>query len=799
MTARHEAPARRRLVLALWALALLACALVIGRTRFVADMSAFLPASPDPAQQALIEQIQHGAPSRLLLVGITGQDAALRAAASKALAAELRASGLFEQVQNGERESWQAAGAWLVEHRYLLSPAVAPERFTVAGLRDAFDETLSLLGTPAGAAVKPLLARDPTGETQRIAETLIPPAAPRMEEGAWVSREVPRAVLLAGLKAEGQDLDGQATALQRVREVFAPWAAQGLTLQMSGTPVFAVDSRERIEREVRWLVASGAVVMGALLWLAFGSWRALLVAALPVAAGVLAGITCVGLVFGQVHGMTLGFGSTLIGEAVDYAIYYLIQARPPAGRLADGSGWRRWLRDNWPTVRLGLLTSLCGFAALTFSGFPGLAQLGVFSFAGLLAAAATARWVLPVLAPDGAAAAGWRAPLGRAMARALPWVQRSRWAWAAAAVVALIGLGWSPQPLWRGDLAALSPVPAEALALDAQLRADLSPADGGLLVLVRGASAEAALQGAEAVTGRLDAWVDEGRLLGFDSPSRLLPSLATQASRRASLPPADELARRLREATAEGPLSPDRLAPFVAEVEAARQAPLLTPEALLSSPLGPLVKAMLIWPQAARGGAGEGEAGVLISLYPPANAPLDEAALREALASVPGVHVLHVKHALDALYAGYLDEARTLALAGAAAVFLLLALSLRSLKRVLRIALPLGLAVLFCLAGLQLAGVAMGVLHWVGLVLVVAVGSNYALFFDASGAPVASDDDTLASLALANLTMVLSFGLIALSHIPALAAIGQVVAPGTALSLLLSAAFAPRRPAAVAV
>jgi predicted exporter len=59
-----------------------------------------------------------------------------------------------------------------------------------------------------------------------------------------------------------------------------------------------------------------------------------------------------------------------------------------------------------------------------------------------------------------------------------------------------------------------------------------------------------------------------------------------------------------------------------------------------------------------------------------------------------------------------------------------------------------------------------------------------------------ADPDTLASLLLANLTTVLSFGLIAMSAIPALSAIGRVVAPGALLALLLSAAFAPR-PAAV--
>jgi predicted exporter len=103
--------------------------------------------------------------------------------------------------------------------------------------------------------------------------------------------------------------------------------------------------------------------------------------------------------------------------------------------------------------------------------------------------------------------------------------------------------------------------------------------------------------------------------------------------------------------------------------------------------------------------------------------------------------------------------------------------------------------VLITLGGLALLRVPLGILHLVGLLLVVAVGSNYALFFDLlqrqRAAGLAMDPDTLASLLLANLTTVLSFGLIALSAIPALSAIGRVVAPGALLALVLSAAFAP--------
>jgi predicted exporter len=70
--------------------------------------------------------------------------------------------------------------------------------------------------------------------------------------------------------------------------------------------------------------------------------------------------------------VTLGYGSTLIGEAVDYAIY-MIQARREYNDGTTGgtaaAGWQHWLRSGWPTYRLGLLTSVCGFVALLFSGF----------------------------------------------------------------------------------------------------------------------------------------------------------------------------------------------------------------------------------------------------------------------------------------------------------------------------------------------------------------------------------------------------------------------------------------------
>ncbi|MDQ6626837.1 MAG: MMPL family transporter [Pseudomonadota bacterium] len=802
LAAHRRGPAA--ISIAVWLIGLALALVVALRANYVADLSAFLPSAPTPEQAVLLDQLKSGAGSRLILVGIEGGDATARATASKRLAAALRRSGRFASVDNGDSEPWQSGGRFVFEHRYALSPAVDPARFSVDGLRAAIDETLALLGTPAGSLLKPILLRDPTGETVRIADTLTPAHAPKSEQGVWVSRSAERAVLVMTTRADGSDLDAQQAALATVRAEFAsigagspPSSGAGaasnpapaaLRLAVSGAGSFGVAARERIKAEVERLAILGSLAMLTLLWMAFGSMRSVAVAALPVATGVLAGIACVSLGFGQVHGMTLGFGTTLIGEAVDYAIYYLVQTRRSASAdAAPAAG--RWLRDSWPTVRLGLFTSIIGFAALVFAGFPGLAQLGVFSIAGLLGAALTTRFVFPLIAPDGAPGEGLRRRLGHFMQRAALALPRLQLAFGLIAVAAAIALLVLPSA-WHGQLTDLSPIGHSELDLDAALRADVGATDAGSLIAVSAVDEAAALAGAEAVGKRLDPLLKGGVLDDYSSPARFLPSPATQRARLASLPDAAELGARLKLATEAGPLPAERLAPFVADVQAARAAPPFDRRALDGTPLAVAVDATLL-----RGSAGQ-PWRALLNLQPAEGLQIDTARVREAISGVAGAQLVSIKSELDALYARYVRQAMWQAAFGAAAVVVLLAWALRRTRRLVAVLLPLAAATLIVLALLVASGTPLGILHLVGLLLTVAIGSNYALFFDHLRERPETDPDTLASLLLANLTTVMSFGLLATSKIPVLQAVGIVVAPGALLCLVLSAAFIPGRGAA---
>jgi predicted exporter len=159
--------------------------------------------------------------------------------------------------------------------------------------------------------------------------------------------------------------------------------------------------------------------------------------------------------------------------------------------------------------------------------------------------------------------------------------------------------------------------------------------------------------------------------------------------------------------------------------------------------------------------------------------------------------VLDLKQESDALYAGYLSKAIHLSLAGALAILVLLLIALRSPLRVARVLAPLVLAVLVVAAALALSGVRLTILHLVGMLLIVAVGSNYALFFDrqASVHQAGGEPLTLASLVIANASTVIGFGLLSFSQVPVLAALGTTVAPGAFLALLFAAVLAPPDPA----
>lgn len=731
---------------------------------FTSELTAMLPSSGSRTQQLLLEHLRSGGASRTLLLAVEGGEPGDLARASSGLAHALAADRRFDYVTNGSAEYNRAARERVIRYRYLLSPAVSTEQFSEESLRRALRENLSQLSSLSGLAFKATLTQDPTGELRKIAEASIRDA-PASRHGVWFSPDGKRALLLAQTAASGMDAVRQQDALDALASIFASMkAGPGVRLLASGPGAFAARTRAAIEQDARWLTGLAGALVALILILVYRSPTTVALSAVPVVTGMVTGVAAVSLVFGSVHGITLAFGATLIGEAVDYPSYVFAQRR-------QGESVLDVLARIWPTLRLAALTTVFGSLALLLSSLQGLSQLGVLSMVGVLAAGLATRWVLPALAP--------RTPPPRALPFSLVRVglamRRAVWlAWVLlAASLAVIAL--RHDQIWDDDLGHLSPLPQSVRELEGELRAALRAPDVRYLMTTTATGREAVLEQSERVAHALEEGVHDGLLDGYDLAARYLPSEETQKRRRAALPDPETLRRSLAAARRGLPYRAEAFAPFLRDVEATRRGPLLSLEDLHGTGLDLKVSSLL----ASRGG----EWQALI----PLRGVRDAAALQELARRLPagaGASFLDLKAESDHLIGGYRAQALRLAGVGALAIAILLWVGLRDLRAAFRVMLPVYTAIAMTVALFAGAGVGLTLFHLVSLLLVLGVGLNYALFFNRVELGTESEGETSLALSVCFLTTIAAFGCLATSRIPILSAIGLTVSIGCALSLL---------------
>lgn len=767
---------RQRLLAGLWLAGLAAASgLALLGTSVRNDMTSFMPRAATPVQRLLVNELREGPVSRLTLITIGGASPERLAQASKRVAAHLRASGLFVRVANGEQLLDEAERERLFAYRYLLSPEVDAQRFSVPSLRSAFERRLRELASPVPAFDRPWIAEDPTGELRAMLSVWRGRARPRSYRGVWLDAEGKRALLLAQTRAAGLDLDAQARAQAVIRDAIEAAGDDALELGLSGTGVFAVTSRDIIRTDTRRLGIAAALVAILILLVSYRSLRLLLIGGLPLASAVVAGTLAVGFVFGAVHGIVLAFGMTVIGVAIDYPIHLF-------SHLHAGEPVRKSLAGVWPTIRLGAITTAMGYLAMSGTDFPGLAQFAIFAIAGLLGAAACTRWALTGLLPEVHATArtsplaDWYARCGRPGAQ---------WGWliAAAALLALVYVVSRDSAPWQDDIAASSPIPASVMARDRHLHAELGVPDTNHVLLVEAPDPQSALEASEIIAKDLERLVAEGVITSFDLAARYLPSAKTQLERRDALPEPARLAENLQTALEGLPFRQGAFAPFERAVAEARTLEPLEPADLEGSVLGVRMRSALLPVD---------DAWVALVTLAGVN---DADALAAWLDGrrAPNLHYLDLKRDTGSLMTDFRRHALGRVLWGLAAIAVILWLGLRSLRRALLVLVPGLVAIIIDIAILRMAGQLLSLFHLVSLLLVVGISIDYSLFFSRNETDAGMRGRTFHGLVVCAVSTVSVFGILATSELPVLRAIGSSVAIGVAASFF--AALLLARPA----
>lgn len=754
-------------LLAVWIIALAFFGFLVQRQLQVGtDLRLFLPSPSTPQERLLLDEIGEGPGSRVLVLAISGNDGEFLADVSRGLTAELQGNPEFRFVANGEM-SLDAMPERLLPYRYLLSNTLDVQTFDADYLRSQLRARARDLASPAGAFLESWLPKDPTLELLTLLQRWQPAQEPNRQFDVWFDADGNNALLLAETKAPAFDPDRQRAAIQALRDAHAaidPDRQSQLTI--SGAGQFSVLMEQRTRGEAQALGTAASVGMIVLLLLGYRRLNVLLLSGLPLMSAGLAGLLAVGVLFGEVHGITLAFGFTLLGVAQDYPVHVLSHWRAQRAALPV-------VRELWPTLATGVASTCIAYFTFLFSGVTGLQQLACFTIAGLAAASLTTRYLLPRVMGEGSRDYGESRALHR-LWRAVDALPRLKWTPLWLALLAIIAVALVKTPMWDDDLSKLTPVPLDLIEQDQRLRGALGAADVRYMLVIEDSDREQLLQTLERAQPDLEQLVIDGAMTGFDHAARYLPSAQTQLERQRKLPDASTLRAAVEAARTGTGFRAQVFEPFVADVQRARELPPLTVDDLADSALGANLEMLL--------SSTEGGARALITL----NGVRDPQALERFAQTQSNSYLLDLKNASETLVSR--QRTHIVYSLGVASILLIgvVTFALRQRKRVLRVLIPMAVTTTLVIATLQLNHISLSLFHLIALILGAGLGLDYALFFEHAADDPLEQRRTLHAVIICSLSTLMVFALLALSSIPVLRAIGLTVSLAVVSNFLLA-------------
>lgn len=758
-------------------LGLLAALFLLMRAPFAAsDMDALLP--PDaalPAREQALLQAAETAQGRQLLL-LVGADAPLPAA--QAVVRDWQSSGLVADIAITRTPPLDELRAAFFQRGFLALPPATRQQLH-SDPAAYFAARAADLANPFAVAMLP-----PQEDWLGFSRFLPAPLAAHWQADGdgYLVREADgrRWLLIRATLADAPNILGEARLIPLIEHSAAQAAAQGAILRVAGTAVFAASSRQAGEAEGRWMSALGATLTLLLAGVVFRRARVLLIA-LPLACGLVCGLAAVVALCGSVHLLTLVIGSSLIGLLLDFPLHWLGKSTAPDWQ-AEGA-----LAALRRPFLISLLITLAGYAFLLATPLPILRQSAVFALAALPTAWLTTLWTLPPLFrrfrpranPTFGRLAGILLRGSRALRRRVLVIP----------AIALLAVGlWHSD--WQDDIRQWVALPLQWLQQAAEVARISGVEPAAQQYLLRAADEDALLRLDAALAVRLDAAKVAGAVQDYSAISQWVWTTDAQAATAADL-------QRLAAEPAAWQALTDLGIPAAEVRDALRHAAANAPQdiaAQLASPLAVRWQGHYLGRQCRPPDAhaittpspeeGQGQQApstsdcpvyTRITLY----GVRDSAALA-TLADGDAIRYHDRRARLNTLFGATRSEALWLKLASYLVAWgILRAAGFNRRDSLSILAVPLAAAIA-TVALLRALAIPISLFAAFGLLLISAIGVDYAVYAKSGGAPAAI---RYRGMLLAALTTITSFGILALSATPAVAAFGATVAIGIALSL----------------
>ena len=745
------------------------------------------------------------------------------------LAGRMQASGLFESVEHRLGELDDLVREFLPQSVLFLD-AAGRERLATLLTDEAIErrvqEVRRQLETPQAVAVRDLMKLDPLGIAMVFLDRLGSrrgPLAVDWTSGRYLSRDHRLLLVLGKPTRAPQDLDFNRKLIDAVeaeaKRVASGWAglAEGLALSppelfFGGRYVIVLEDTALIWRDVavNAVTSIGGVLL--LFYLAYRRTSLLLLVFSPLFCGLAITFGFASVAVGVLASTTAGVAALLVGLGDDFVI--VLYGRYVAERWRGASVEESLRAMGGATARgviLGAVTTAATFYAFLITDFTGLYQMGLIVGTGILFCLVAVLLLVPAMI-------GWseerhrrRASAPRLHIFAFGIERLTRWAirspratMLAAVALTLAALAMLPALRFDDSVEALRPGGNRGILAQEEINRHFGSGFDHMSLVVRGATLEETLAGAERAAAGARKLVESGRLGGFDAVTSVLPSLEGQREALAwlergrvtgALDPARIRASFERACAVEG-LRPT---PFAGGLDLLEQALAprrpLTREALAAMPQG----GRLLDRYLRQTPSGWTSVVKLYNLPGRPKREVPEAAVELADSLGAGAKLTGINVLSRALRGDVRRDAFLSGLIGLVLVVALLWIDFRDLRSAMLALVPLLIGIVWMLGAMAALDLHFNFMNLFVITMILGIGVDYGIHVihryleerDAGGDVVAAVEETARGVLLAALTTIVGFGSLATSHYPGLVSMGLVSILGTLATALVAVAVVP--------
>lgn len=740
----------------------------------VSDITQFMPANHgDNNLQLLLDELQQGNTARLLILRIKGDDTNEIATLSRQLKSKLNNNDAYNLIHNGQQalkanDFINGQYQSLYNYRYLLSPN---QNFSAAALSSSLKARLEELRSGLNI-FKDTLSSDPQNQFIDYLLKLSERSNNTHKHGVWFNKDKTAALLLVELKLTNFNLDQQQAAIDNIYNSFNSISkplTNNYQIDITGAASMAVKTRAAIQSTTKVLSSIALLLLSLLFWWAYRSYRLFFIAMLPLTSAIIAALTITNLVFQQVHGIVIAFGITILGVCLDYPVHLF-------SHQTKSKSPQQTILSIWPTLRLGVITTVFAYLAMLGTDFSGLSQLSVFAISGLIISLLVTRWIVPF----------WlQSNISIPKHNYLSYLAQVNFTFTkklylslAITLFCIFVITTNHNNIWSQNISDLSPIPEQVKNLDRELRDSVGAPDVNHVFLLKDKNSELLLQRTENLKNELLSLKQNNLLNNIYSVTDFIPSQKTQRLYQQQLPDSADLNAALQAAQSDLPYKSVFFKPFLSDVEKSKHLIPLDVKKILNTPLGKHLQQDLFFKN--------DEWVSIIRLSGVKN----ETAFFDWLSNRTDIrpYYLNLRQATSSLMSNYQQTALYRFLLGSVVIGFVM-LFARSVSRAVIILLPVFMAVLLSISIQILLGTQLTLFHILALLLIVGIGLDYSLFFDRRWKSSQDNLNRVHGIFISAASTLITFGILAFSDIPILSALGQTVSFGVLGCFVLTLVF----------